>query len=329
MWKPGMETSDQWVASTASLPVAFAQVREDPRIDGRLVEQLGRSARVLMIASGGETAAMLATMPIESLRIIDPNPAQIALTKLKLSMLADLSTEQRLQLLGHYAIDPAGRGQEIIRRLEQLGLEKDVLGPIELIAEFGPDYCARYEWVFARLRECLSNHQHAVRHLMSLSHPGEQARSVAAGSELGDAFEHAFGDAMELSKLVQIFGAEATANRVQPFSEHFLQQTRRALERFPASENPFLHQIFPRALCWTVVGLAGTAQRCGSLPAAISDRLDGRRDRRVARSEFGFHPSLQHFGLGDTATGNRVTGSINALFGTGRHGRDSPIEFDA
>ena len=50
MWKPGMATSDGWVTATASLPVAFAQVREDPRIDRRLIEEIGSRGRALMIA---------------------------------------------------------------------------------------------------------------------------------------------------------------------------------------------------------------------------------------------------------------------------------------
>jgi S-adenosylmethionine-diacylglycerol 3-amino-3-carboxypropyl transferase len=42
---------------------------------------------------------------------------------------------------------------------------------------------------------------------------------------------------------VRIFGADATANRVQPFASHFLTQTRAAFAQMPAADNPFLQQI--------------------------------------------------------------------------------------
>ncbi len=243
-WKPGTPTNDDWVAATASLPLAFAQVREDPRIDRQLVEQLGRQARVLMIASGGETAAVLATLPIESVHLVDPNASQIGLTRLKLGMLADTTTEDRLKLLGHYEMDAADRAAELQRRMSELGIAENCFGPADLIAEFGPDYCARYEWVFARLREDLAPHQHDIRHLMSFSHLQEQSKCVAEDTELGQAIKLAFQRVMDLANLVAIFGSDATANRVMPFAQHFFEQTQRALGRFPARENPFLHQIF-------------------------------------------------------------------------------------
>lgn len=191
MWEPGIGTSDRWVTATASLPVAFAQVREDPRIDRRLIEKVGSPARALMIASGGETAAVLATLPIESLHMVDTNPAQIALARLKLSMLIGTSTEERLKLLGHVSMNTADRRLELQRRFSELRIAEDALGPPSLVAEWGPDFCARYEWVFARLRETLSPHQAAVADLLSLSDTDQQADRVAPGSELGQAFERA------------------------------------------------------------------------------------------------------------------------------------------
>ncbi len=244
MWKPGMPTSDQWVASTASLPITFAQVREDPRIQRRLIQQLGRQARVLMVAAGGETAAILASLPMESLHLVDASQAQLDLTKLKLAMLADTSTEARLQLLGHYEMQASDRGDELQRRLSQLGIAIEQFGPPDLVAEFGPDFCARNEWLFARLRESLRPHQHAIRHLMSLSHVDPQLQSVAEGTELGRGLENAFRTVMEHSNLVTIFGPDATANRAMPFCQHFVQRTRKAFSQFPACENPFLHQLF-------------------------------------------------------------------------------------
>src|SRR6056297_703521 len=138
MWKPGIATSDRWVTATASLPVAFAQVREDPRIDRRLIEGIGSPARALMVASGGETAAVLATMPLESLHLVDFNPAQIALTRLKLSMLLDTSSDERLKLLGHGSMNTSDRRLELQRRLSDLCVAEDALGPPWLVAHWGP-----------------------------------------------------------------------------------------------------------------------------------------------------------------------------------------------
>lgn len=86
MWQPKNKNSaaTDWVDATAKLPVAFAQVREDSAIDVELIRSLGREARVVMIASGGETAAMLSTLPIAELRLVDVNWSQLNLTRLKL-----------------------------------------------------------------------------------------------------------------------------------------------------------------------------------------------------------------------------------------------------
>ena len=67
-----------WVCDAAALPLAFAQVREDPWLDLEIVRRIGAGARVLMVASGGCTAAYLASSDLTAhLRLIDLNPAQL------------------------------------------------------------------------------------------------------------------------------------------------------------------------------------------------------------------------------------------------------------
>lgn len=246
MWHPGSkgEASDAWVESTASLPVAFAQVREDPLIDYQLVRQLDRPARVLMIASGGETAALLSTLPLQALHLVDINEAQLSLTRLKLQLLQTADTGQRLALLGHAPMSPENRSGELSRRLADLGLSLESLGPPEWLARFGPDHCGRYEWLFARLRQLLDDCCERLQSLMQLEDPQQQSQLVAAGSDLGDRIDQAFAETMDLERLVKIFGSDATANRIQTFAQHFLKQTRQVLSTMPAAENPFLHQIF-------------------------------------------------------------------------------------
>ncbi len=246
MWSPGTEccADDAWVRATAALPIAFAQVREDPMIDMQLVGLLERPVRVLMVASGGETAALLSTLPLARLHLVDMNEAQLSLSRLKLQLLKTADTAERLQLLGHAPMPIDRRSSELARRLAALGLPVDALGPPKLVARFGPDQCGRYEWLFARLRERLTHQNDAIRRLMILRDPNQQARLVAEGTELGKCIEVAFAESMQLSRLVQIFGTDATANRLQPFATHFVDQTRKALSMMNAADNPFLQSIF-------------------------------------------------------------------------------------
>src|SRR5713226_4841071 len=91
-----------WVTEAAALPLAFAQVREDPLLDQAVVARLPGSARILMVASGGCTAAWLAaSAKVARIHLVDPNPAQIALARLKLHLLHLADPVERLALLGH------------------------------------------------------------------------------------------------------------------------------------------------------------------------------------------------------------------------------------
>src|SRR5690348_13503060 len=91
-----------WVEEAARLPVAFAQVREDPLLDAEVLRGLSPKARIIMIASGGCTLAFLAArIRLERIDAVDPNPAQIALTRLKVHLLFHENSAGRLALLGH------------------------------------------------------------------------------------------------------------------------------------------------------------------------------------------------------------------------------------
>ena len=157
--RPGFGTLDDqmettpasWVPETARRPIAFAQVREDALLDRWVIEQLDDGVEVLMVASGGCTAAALAAAPrISRLHLVDPNPAQIALARLKLRLLATTGTSERLSILGHAAMPVAERQRRLARELQALDLPADALGPPELLAEAGPDHAGRYEVLFAK-----------------------------------------------------------------------------------------------------------------------------------------------------------------------------------
>jgi S-adenosylmethionine-diacylglycerol 3-amino-3-carboxypropyl transferase len=129
-----------WLQEAAALPVAFAVVREDPRIDLEVLDHLGGRPRVLMIASGGETALCLARRPLADLLLVDANPAQLELVRLKWK-LAQMDRRVALGLLGYSPMDRSST-------FEGWGLRDGRLGPFGAVCEWGLDFLGRYEAVF-------------------------------------------------------------------------------------------------------------------------------------------------------------------------------------
>lgn len=233
-----------WVSEAAQLPVAFAQVREDPFLDAEVVRGLGPEARIIMIASGGCTLAFLAaTCRLARIDVVDPNPAQIALARLKLHLLQNEGCADRLALLGHAPIPGSEREERLRSVLREIDVPADVIGPPRVWAEEGPDHAGRYERVFAQLRQEMEPHESAVADLLSLRDPVEQARRVAPATPLGRALDEAFDQAMDLPILIRLFGEGATRNRVEPFAHHFARRTRHVLANLPAADNPYLWQV--------------------------------------------------------------------------------------
>ncbi len=52
-----MESHPLWVIEATKLPITFSQVREDSLLDLAVVDQMGKNVRMLIVASGGCTAA--------------------------------------------------------------------------------------------------------------------------------------------------------------------------------------------------------------------------------------------------------------------------------
>jgi len=224
--------------------LAFAQVREDPRLDLEVVARLPRGAHVVMIASGGETAVELARTPLGRLDLVDMNPAQLALTRLKFRLARSTSPENAAAILGHTPMDPEVRLAALDWELREFGLSTTILGPPDLLATAGPDHAGRYEITFAQLRKALAPVSSELFAVLSSNDPIAASRAVVPDSPLGEAIDSAFDGVMSLPNLVRLFGAEATQNPRQSFSRHFAARTRLAFERFPAASNPFLWQIF-------------------------------------------------------------------------------------
>jgi S-adenosylmethionine-diacylglycerol 3-amino-3-carboxypropyl transferase len=233
-----------WVASAATLPLAFAQVREDPRIDRFVIERTGAGARVCMVASGGCTAAVIATVPnVSAVHLVDANPAQLALTRLKLRLLETEDTAPRLAFVSTGAMPPSEREERLAAELGALGLPPAALGEPGRVAALAPDRAGRYEACFAELQRQLDTHRAELDSALRLSNPAEQARRVDPATPLGRRLDEALDSVMSLPNLVALFGEGATRNPVEPFSRHFAQRIRHCFATLPAATNPFLWQM--------------------------------------------------------------------------------------
>lgn len=125
-----------WVIQAAQLPVAFAQVREDPRLDLEVLAELGPRPRVIMIASGGETALCLARRPLSRLLLVDVNPAQLELVQRKWKLASEPypPEPEQLDALNH------GRYERVFAQLDSDQLEQSfarVMSQENLMALFG------------------------------------------------------------------------------------------------------------------------------------------------------------------------------------------------
>lgn len=233
-----------WLQQAAALPVAFAQVREDPLLDEHLAKLAGHKARICMIASGGCTVAALAALPnVELLHCVDPNPAQLALAQVKISLLQHAALEERLRVLGHSPCDSVAREAAIVRALERAGIADAALGPRDLLYTLGLDQIGRYERLFAALRDELQHKHDEIADLLLFDEPAEQQRRIRPDGVLWIAIENAFLKVMALPNLVALFGEGATRNPLEPFANHFLRRLRWVIETLPARTNPFLAQL--------------------------------------------------------------------------------------
>ena len=233
-----------WVDDAAKLPLAFAQVREDSLLDERVLASLGGRVRVMMIASGGCTvAALAASERVSRLHFVDPNPAQIALTRIKLRLLqnAPVPSELRSSDTRRWM----WRSEERVWHrncghlnspLISLGYRISWRRPVRITQG---DMSA---FLWHSGHHCTSA-MRALTEVLQLRDPEEQARRVAPSTPLGRALEESFCAVLALPNLARLFGAEATKNPVESFAQHFLRRTRHAFATLPAADNPFLWQM--------------------------------------------------------------------------------------
>ena len=217
-----------------SFPIAFSQVREDPRLDLQALKNCGSRPRVLMIASGGDSLAYLASQQnLKTLSVLDANPAQIKLSQIKLKLL-ELPKIKRMQYLGHTSLDPATRLKELSLICSQLNLSLADLGPESIIASEGLDYLGRFERLFRAIQDKLSL---KTKLALNPSQPNQIDQAVL--DELKTVFRNYFS----LPILISLFGEEATQNPHQNFDTHFLQRTLTFLQKPGALQSPFIQQF--------------------------------------------------------------------------------------
>lgn len=237
-----MDGKRNWVEEAAKMPLAFSQVREDALLDESVVLGLGEQVDVLMIASGGCTAALLASIPqVRRLHLVDPNPAQLALSRLKLQLLKNLPPAQRLALLGHKPMREEERHARLGQALSELMLPRNALGPFRTVVATGPDYVGRYERVFRALQQSLDGSEREL--LAALRSSTANASAFSPDSPLGRKLDEALGQVMSLPNLVRLFGEDATNNPEKPFHLHFADRIRWIMKNGQASTNPYLWQM--------------------------------------------------------------------------------------
>jgi S-adenosylmethionine-diacylglycerol 3-amino-3-carboxypropyl transferase len=237
------QAADIWAIAAAQLPLAFSQVREDPRLDLEIANMLPPKARVVMIASAGETAVCLTRLPLAQLVLVDLNPAQLALTRCRIHLAQAFTAAESMALLGHLPMSPENRQQQWTEIFQTLNLATDVLGPAALIAKLGPDHAGRYEAAFAELRRLLHPNAGEITNFLNASNALTASAMIASDTATGRALDAAFAAALSLENLVALFGEAATQNPRQPFHRHFLQQLRDITKRIPPAENPWLWQL--------------------------------------------------------------------------------------
>jgi len=237
-----MDGKRNWVEEAAKMPLAFSQVREDALLDESVVLGLGEQVDVLMIASGGCTAALLASMPqVRRLHLVDPNPAQLALSRLKLHLLKNSPPAQRLALLGHQPMPEEERHARLGQALSELMLPRNALGPFRTVVATGPDYVGRYERVFRALQFSLRGSEREL--LSALRSSTANAGAFASDTPLGRRLDEALQQVMSLPNLIRLFGEDATNNPEKPFDVHFAYRIRWVMKNGQASTNPYLWQM--------------------------------------------------------------------------------------
>ena len=199
---------------------------------------------MLVVGSGGCTLAVLAPLAnVSAVHVVDPNPAQLALCRVKLAMLQSTPQVSRLEILGHRTLNPDSRKLRVEEICDQTGDTPESFGASDVVSEVGLDYVGRYESVFRQIGNSVGSFPDDVLDLLRLDSSSAQARWLQSHPDFVARLLESFDQVMALENLVTLFGETATQNPVMDFSTHFFQRTVHALHCFNANSNHFLWQV--------------------------------------------------------------------------------------
>lgn len=273
-------TNRDWLDHALKLPVRFAQVREDPLLDMEIVQRVRPNCRVLIIASGGCTVCALNTLGhIAELMVVDPNPAQIELAQFKLLIQREVSSLERYKLLGHEPMNPEDRWTKLAQLASENDLELQSIGPRRVLASRGLDFIGRYEMLFGEVSRRLEPDHANIVHLLQQENQAERIHTLGTMGDFVSRLRDTLHDVMDLSNLVELFGEEATRNRLQDFSSHFFERINWAISRLPTHSNHFLWQVLLNqtpasySVPWPSMSLANRVPEIGFQECPIEDYL--------------------------------------------------------
>lgn len=197
-------------------PLQFAVVREDPRVELAVVDELG-PCRVLLVASGGCTAlALRALRPELDVTLIEPNAAQAA------------HVQRKLDALAAAAADPAGpdwRRQFNVGCTDPQGLGE----------------CGNFERLFGVFRAVLDAFVvPQAERARRLAEAGASWDDVCSHAYWPAAFELAFADAL----LRTMFGPDAVQHApAGSYPGYFRRRIEAGLAAADRAVNPWLHHV--------------------------------------------------------------------------------------
>lgn len=217
--------------------IYFSQVREDPIIDESFINAKIKTS--LLIASGGDTVAYMIGKyydDIEKMYLLDVNPAQIALTKIKIYLL-QYDTETRLKILGHKEMNISERKKTITNILNTLSIPFDVFR--ELNQDCSLDQSGRYEILFSYMRKYLKSCGYSKSDIIQMDKENTLHKNVDFLNKLKESIQLVF----QYDILKQIFGENAVSNNAMQFSDHFYNVTYNYIQQNSLSDSPFLSQF--------------------------------------------------------------------------------------
>lgn len=220
--------------SAPETEILFSQVREDPRVEERLLSLLPerpQGLRILLIGSGGCTAlSLLANPRLARVQVVDPNPAQLQLIALKRAALETLPLPEQLTLLGALGGEEDEARSALFARLapalpEETRAYWDAR-PAQVA--FGLNRVGRFEETFRELAGAFASR-------------GLEPTAAAGTPAWSEVFEEVF----ERGRLSATFGEAAVSYSMdRSFGAHFADVFARALAEGPLEQNYHQHQVW-------------------------------------------------------------------------------------